>query len=147
MILRISGQLSSLRRSILISILQDYNRQWTILESRKRSASRSKYLVTFIFMYLFLHREMNEFEKKGLDPDVVELRFKHYQNRLIDTLNRVIEQRRQIKMEQARQLNRANMGGQATPRSPNDNRIQKNQNTSMSVSSPVPQIKKGQSRL
>lgn len=90
---------------------------------------------------------MNEFEKKGLDPDVVELRFKHYQNRLIDTLNRVIEQRRQIKMEHARQLNRANMGGQATPRSPNDNRIQKNQNTSMSVSSPVPQIKKGQSRL
>lgn len=51
-------------------------------------------------------RERSEFEKKGLDSDVIDLRFKHYQNRLIDTLNRVIEQRRQIKMEQARHLNR-----------------------------------------
>ena len=47
-------------------------------------------------------RERAEFEKKGVDKDVIDLRFKHYQGRLIDTLNRVIEQRRSIKMEQAR---------------------------------------------
>ena len=37
------------------------------------------------------YRDKSEFEKKGLDPDVVEIRFKHYQGRLIDTINRVIE--------------------------------------------------------
>lgn len=39
-----------------------------------------------------------------MDPDVIDLRYKHYQARLIDTINRIIEQRRQIKIEQAREL-------------------------------------------
>ena len=48
------------------------------------------------------YRDKSEFEKKGLDPDVVEIRFKHTQARLIDTINRVIEQRREIKFIEAR---------------------------------------------
>lgn len=39
-------------------------------------------------------KERVDFEKKGVDPDVVDLRFKHFQGRLIDTLNRVSQQRR-----------------------------------------------------
>lgn len=45
---------------------------------------------TVIINLSFL-RERSEFEKKGVESDVIDLRFKHYQNRLIDTLNRVIE--------------------------------------------------------
>lgn len=41
-------------------------------------------------------RERTEFEKKGIDEDVINLRFKHYQNRLIDILNRVLDERRRI---------------------------------------------------
>ena len=41
-------------------------------------------------------RERSEFEKKGIDEDVINLRFKHYQNRLIDILNRVLDERRRI---------------------------------------------------
>lgn len=41
-------------------------------------------------------KERSHFEKKGVDPEVVDLRFKHYQGRLIDTLNRVGAQRRKI---------------------------------------------------
>ena len=32
-------------------------------------------------------KHRSEFEKKGVDPDVVELRYKHYQGRLIETIN------------------------------------------------------------
>ena len=38
-----------------------------------------------------------------MDKDVIDLRYKHYQARLIDTVNRIIEQRRQIKIDQARE--------------------------------------------
>lgn len=41
-------------------------------------------------------REKTEFDKKGLDDDIVNLRFKHHQNRLIDILNRILEERRKI---------------------------------------------------
>jgi len=34
--------------------------------------------------------------QKGLEIDIVELRFKHFQSRLIDTINRVLEERRNI---------------------------------------------------
>ena len=50
-------------------------------------------------------REINDFKKKSEiyeekhDKDVIDLRFKHYQGRLINTLNLVIEQRRVIKTE------------------------------------------------
>jgi hypothetical protein len=46
------------------------------------------------------------FEKKGVDPDVIDLRYKHYQARLIDTLNRIIEQRRAIKLDMERMTKR-----------------------------------------
>jgi hypothetical protein len=50
------------------------------------------------------------FEKKGVDPDVIDLRYKHYQARLIDTLNRIVEQRRAIKLDMERMTKR-NQGG------------------------------------
>mmetsp|Transcript_24660 Transcript_24660/g.38349 ORF Transcript_24660/g.38349 Transcript_24660/m.38349 type:complete len:95 (+) Transcript_24660:170-454(+) len=46
----------------------------------------------------------SEFERKGLDTDVIDLRYRHYQGRLIDTLNRIIEQRRKIKISQAKEM-------------------------------------------
>lgn len=52
---------------------------------------------------LILPRDRTAFEKKGLDEDIINLRFKHYQNRLIDILNRVLEERRKIKHEQMRE--------------------------------------------
>ena len=51
------------------------------------------------YTLLILPRDRPEFEKKGLDEDIINLRFKHYQNRLIDILNRVLEERRKIKVE------------------------------------------------
>jgi hypothetical protein len=42
-------------------------------------------------------KERSDFEIRGVNEDVVDLRFKHYQHRLIDTLNRVIGLRRDIK--------------------------------------------------
>eukprot|EP00347_Sterkiella_histriomuscorum_P014355 403361188 len=47
-------------------------------------------------------KERQDFVKRGLDEDVIDLRFKHYQYSLIDTLNRMLEERRRIKMEMAR---------------------------------------------
>jgi len=44
--------------------------------------------------FSFTYRERTFFEKPGLNVDVIDLRFKHYQGRLIDTFNRIIEQRR-----------------------------------------------------
>lgn len=41
-----------------------------------------------------------DFEVRGVNDDVIDLRFKHYQHRLIDTLNRLIDQRRIIKSEE-----------------------------------------------
>lgn len=38
-------------------------------------------------------KEINEFAKKGVNQDVIKLRFDHYQQRLIDTINRVLEER------------------------------------------------------
>lgn len=37
-----------------------------------------------------------------MDRDIINLRFKHYQARLIDTINTVLEERKKIKMEQNR---------------------------------------------
>eukprot|EP00347_Sterkiella_histriomuscorum_P021729 403332968 len=43
-------------------------------------------------------KQKSEFMQKGVDPDLAELRFKHFQSRLIDTLNRVLNERRNIKI-------------------------------------------------
>mmetsp|Transcript_40541 Transcript_40541/g.39059 ORF Transcript_40541/g.39059 Transcript_40541/m.39059 type:complete len:86 (+) Transcript_40541:135-392(+) len=37
------------------------------------------------------------FVEKDLSEDIIELRYKHHQNRLIDTINRVLDERRKIK--------------------------------------------------
>ena len=55
-------------------------------------------------------RERSAFEKKGLDEDIISLRYKHHQNRLIDILNRVLEERRKIKHEQMREEARMALG-------------------------------------
>lgn len=34
--------------------------------------------------------------EKGVADDIVEIRLKHYQNRQIDLLNRILEERRKI---------------------------------------------------
>lgn len=36
---------------------------------------------------------------KHLDEDVINLRFKHYQGRLIDTLNRILDERKKISIQ------------------------------------------------
>jgi hypothetical protein len=38
------------------------------------------------------------FEEKGVAKDVVDLRYKHFKSRLLDTVNRVLQQRRDIKI-------------------------------------------------
>lgn len=43
-----------------------------------------------------MYRERSDFEKRGLDEDVINLRFKHYQYSLIDTINRILEERRRL---------------------------------------------------
>ena len=51
---------------------------------------------------LKLPRELKDFESRGVDQDIIDLRFKHFQHRLIDTLNRVTEKRRLIKEDEKR---------------------------------------------
>lgn len=41
-------------------------------------------------------RKREDFVKKGVEDDLVDLRFKHYQSRLLDTINRVLQERRNI---------------------------------------------------
>lgn len=46
-----------------------------------------------------INKERSDFEKKGVDKDVIDLRFKHYKNRLIETLNMVLNERKNIKYQ------------------------------------------------
>ena len=48
---------------------------------------------------LFTYRDKSEFEKRGIDPDVVKLRFEHYRNKLVELLNCLIARRRELKAE------------------------------------------------
>jgi hypothetical protein len=41
-------------------------------------------------------RKRDEFVEKGIEEDVIELRYKHYCKRQIDTINRVLDERRMI---------------------------------------------------
>eukprot|EP00347_Sterkiella_histriomuscorum_P015905 403355238 len=45
-------------------------------------------------------KKRDDFVQKGLDEDLINLRFKHFQQRLIDTINNVLQERRQIKIKQ-----------------------------------------------
>ena len=53
-------------------------------------------------MLKLLHRELKDFDARGVNQDIIDLRFKHFQHRLIDTLNKVTDRRRQIKEEDKR---------------------------------------------
>ena len=48
-----------------------------------------------------------DFEERGQGADVVDLRFKHFQGRLIDTLNRVLDERLIIKHREHVRENKA----------------------------------------
>jgi hypothetical protein len=41
-------------------------------------------------------RRREDFWEKSLDEDVIDLRYKHHCNRQLDTINRVLEERRMI---------------------------------------------------
>lgn len=41
-------------------------------------------------------RTAADFNANGVAPDIAKLRFKHFQARLIDTINRVLEERRNV---------------------------------------------------
>ena len=43
-----------------------------------------------------LVRKKEHFMEKGVADDIVEIRLKHFQNRQIDLLNRILEERRKI---------------------------------------------------
>lgn len=45
-------------------------------------------------------KEKDAFEKPGVDSDVANLRFKHYQARLIDLINELLFERKKICEEQ-----------------------------------------------
>ena len=45
-------------------------------------------------------RDLSEFAKPGVDTDVANLRFKHYQDRLIDLINEMLYERKRIKEAQ-----------------------------------------------
>lgn len=50
-------------------------------------------LILFDFV---IYRKREDFYQKNLDEDIAELRFKHFQSRLIDTINRVLDERRNL---------------------------------------------------
>ena len=55
-----------------------------------------KYFTLGNHIFISFFRERSEFERKGVEEDIINLRYKHYQNRLIDTINRILEERRRI---------------------------------------------------
>jgi hypothetical protein len=54
--------------------------------------------VRLILLFMGLYSDIQEFTKKGVSEDIINLRFKHHLARLIDTLNRVLEERKRISM-------------------------------------------------
>ncbi len=50
----------------------------------------------YFVCYLILNRRKENFMEKGVADDIVELRLKHYQNRQIDLINRVLEERKKL---------------------------------------------------
>ena len=64
----------------------------------------------------FYYREKSHFEKPGVDEDVANLRFKHYQARLIDLINELLFERKKIvevqkKLDNRNQTFRSNSPG------------------------------------
>lgn len=54
-------------------------------------------------------KPFDHFAKKGVDADLADLRYKHFQSRLIDTINRVLQERRTISKCNSLINNRAEM--------------------------------------
>ena len=59
-------------------------------------------MITVKITCVIYFRDISEFQKKGVEEDVIQLRFKHYQARLIDTINFVLDERRSIIEEEKR---------------------------------------------
>ena len=51
-------------------------------------------------------RELSAFTRSGVDKDVANLRFKHYQDRLIDLINEMLYERKLIKERHQKADNR-----------------------------------------
>jgi len=47
-------------------------------------------------------RTKESFQQKNVDQDIIQLRYKHYLNRLVDTITRVLDERNEVKRELAR---------------------------------------------
>ena len=60
-------------------------------------------------------RDLSEFAKPGVDTDVANLRFKHYQDRLIDLINEMLYERKRIKEAQQKLNNRNQQNMSASP--------------------------------
>ena len=78
-----------------------WNSLW-ILPNLKRHVRTSAYLFKSVSKsinlkaLIYIYRKKEEFVEKGVDQDVIELRYKHFRTRQIDTINRVLEERRTI---------------------------------------------------
>ena len=66
-------------------------------ESPRMKEAMSNLGVTFKEMRV---KGKKEFEKKGVEKDLAELRYNHYRERLLDLYNRVLEERHNIKVAQ-----------------------------------------------
>ena len=43
-----------------------------------------------------IFRRKSKFKEKGVSDDIIEMRFVHFQNKLMETLNKVLDERRKI---------------------------------------------------
>jgi|Transcript_23268 hypothetical protein len=60
-------------------------------------------------------KDLTEFAKPGIDKDVANLRFKHYQDRLIDLINEMLYERKRIKEAHQKLDNRNQTMRSASP--------------------------------
>lgn len=44
----------------------------------------------------FCYRTIDNFKGKGIDEEIAQIRFKHYQQRQIDLINRLLEERSKL---------------------------------------------------
>ncbi|CAI2364477.1 unnamed protein product [Moneuplotes crassus] len=84
-----------------------------------------------------LLKEKSEFENKKLQKDVIDLRYKHFMARLIDTINRVLKERREIILKE-RKKQKAGTSSHSGKYSPNysPNLVHKRRSGSVEMSKP-----------
>ena len=94
-----------------------------------------------------MFRTKESFQQKNVNQDIIQLRYKHYLNRLVDTITRVLDERNEVK----RELARAELRNQHTQRRMNmttGSSIDVTLNASISpgrAASPIKQIERCES--